>query len=164
MSWKIARWVGGVLLVGIVGLIVTVLLRWNRTFDVPLPDIHASTDSGVIASGRYLAFGPAHCAYCHTTAETAPAARVSLTRDRFWSAGVSIANGAVFNPLDYWGFGYAQTELVGGERERMLEGYYNFELSQKLRLSFHLQHQFERAPGTPDTGFLVPAVRVQARF
>ncbi len=67
------RWVGGVLLVLVLGLVVTVLLRWRRTFDVPLPDIHASTDSAVIATGRYLAYGPAHCAYCHTTAETAPA-------------------------------------------------------------------------------------------
>jgi len=96
------------------------------------------------------------------SAETDPAAG-GLTRDRFWSTGFQIQNGAVFNPLDYWGVGYAQTELAGA-RERMVEGYYNFELSEKLRLSLHLQHQFERAPGAPDTGFLVPAIRVQARF
>ena len=30
-----------------------------------MPDIHASTDSAVIARGKYLAFGPAHCAQCH---------------------------------------------------------------------------------------------------
>ena len=73
MIWKIARWTVGVLLALIVCLVVAVLLRWRRTFDVPLPDIHASTDSTVIATGRYLAYGPAHCAYCHTTPETAPA-------------------------------------------------------------------------------------------
>ncbi|HKC46129.1 MAG TPA: c-type cytochrome [Gemmatimonadales bacterium] len=73
MVWKIVRWTGGVLLLLIVGLFVTVQLRWRRTFDAPLPDIHASTDSAVIATGRYLAFGPAHCAYCHTTVETGPA-------------------------------------------------------------------------------------------
>jgi mono/diheme cytochrome c family protein len=73
MIWKILRWVGGGLLVIIIALVCTVLLRWKRTFDVPLPDIQASTDSAVIATGRYLAFGPAHCAYCHTTAETGPA-------------------------------------------------------------------------------------------
>ena len=73
MFWKIARRIGVGLLVIIVGLVITVLLRWDRTFDVPLPDIRASTDSGVIAAGRYLAYGPAHCSYCHTTAETAPA-------------------------------------------------------------------------------------------
>jgi mono/diheme cytochrome c family protein len=42
-----------------------VALRWKRTFDAPLPDIHASTDSAVIAKGRYLVYGPANCAYCH---------------------------------------------------------------------------------------------------
>ncbi|HKE91946.1 MAG TPA: c-type cytochrome [Gemmatimonadales bacterium] len=73
MVWKIVRWTSGVLLLLIVGLFVTVQLRWRRTFDAPLPDIHASTDSAVIATGRYLAFGPAHCAYCHTTVETGPA-------------------------------------------------------------------------------------------
>jgi len=33
-----------------------------------------------------------------------------------------------------------------------------------LRLSLHVQHYFERQAGTPDYGFLVPGVRLQARF
>lgn len=49
------------------------LSRWDRTFDAPLPAITASTDSAVIARGRYLALGPARCAECHTD----PAARDS---------------------------------------------------------------------------------------
>ena len=32
--------------------------------------------------------------------------------DRFYSAGVPIQNGLVFNPLDTWGIGYAQIDLV----------------------------------------------------
>src|SRR5512142_1661379 len=60
-----------VLLVGV--MVVVVLLRWDRTFDTSLPDIRASTDSAVIARGRYLVYGPAHCAYCHDTAETVAA-------------------------------------------------------------------------------------------
>jgi hypothetical protein len=99
------------------------------------------------------------------SAETDPADRVtSFARDRFWSAGFQIQNGVVFNPLDYWGVGFAQTDLVTGEKERMVEGFYNFELTSKLRLSLHLQHQFERPVGEPDRGFLIPAIRVQARF
>lgn len=54
-------------------LVATVLTRWDRTFDAPMPDIGASTDSAVIATGRYLAYGPAHCAYCHNTAESGAA-------------------------------------------------------------------------------------------
>jgi hypothetical protein len=99
------------------------------------------------------------------SAETDPAARLtSFARDRFWSAGFQIQNGFVFNPLDYWGVGYAQTDLVTGDKERIAEGYYNFELTSKLRLSLHLQHQFERPAGEPDRGFLIPAIRIQARF
>jgi mono/diheme cytochrome c family protein len=73
MIWKVLRAAIVFLVIVIVGLLGTVLVRWDRTFDAPLPEIRASKDSAVIAAGRYLAFGPAHCAYCHTTAETVPA-------------------------------------------------------------------------------------------
>lgn len=46
-------------------LVITVNLRYNRTFDAPYPDIQASTDSAMIARGKYLAYGPAHCSFCH---------------------------------------------------------------------------------------------------
>ncbi|HYC60250.1 MAG TPA: c-type cytochrome [Thermoanaerobaculia bacterium] len=56
-------------------LVVTavVLLRWDRTFDAPYPDIHASKDPKVIERGRYIAFGPGHCAGCHTDQSLEPA-------------------------------------------------------------------------------------------
>jgi len=85
-------------------------------------------------------------------------------RDHFYSAGLQFQNGFVFNPLDIWGVGYAQTDLRTGERERLAEGYYNFQISEKLRLSLHLQHVFESPAGAKSVGFLVPAVRLQARF
>jgi len=44
----------------------TVSVRWKRTFEAPFPAITASTDPAVIERGAYLAYGPAHCAYCHT--------------------------------------------------------------------------------------------------
>lgn len=53
-----------VLLVAIV--LVTVSLRWDRHFAAPYPKLAASTDPAVIARGKYLAYGPAHCADCHT--------------------------------------------------------------------------------------------------
>jgi len=85
-------------------------------------------------------------------------------RDHFYSAGFQVQNGFVFNPLDVWGVGYAQTVLETGDRERLAEGYYNFKISEKLRLSFHVQHVFESPAGATSAGFLVPAVRLQARF
>jgi hypothetical protein len=70
----------------------------------------------------------------------------------------------VFNPWDSWGIGYAQTELADNARERLTEGYYNFRLTERLRLAFHLQHIFESRPDAPSFGYLVPGVRLQATF
>ncbi|HLQ45314.1 MAG TPA: carbohydrate porin, partial [Planctomycetaceae bacterium] len=91
-------------------------------------------------------------------------AEAASGRDHFYSAGLQFQNGVVFNPLDVWGVGYSQTNLVTGDRERLAEGYYNFQISEKLRLSLHLQHVFESPAGVQSVGFLVPAIRLQARF
>ena len=37
----------------------------KKTFEAPYPNIKASKDSAVIARGKHLALGPAHCADCH---------------------------------------------------------------------------------------------------
>lgn len=65
---------------GAVGLIVLlaaavagVEARWTRTFDAPYPAIHATTDPTLIERGRYLAYGPAACAYCHVPKSEWPA-------------------------------------------------------------------------------------------
>ncbi|MGE5802417.1 MAG: c-type cytochrome [Gemmatimonadota bacterium] len=50
----------------IVTLAASISLRWDRTFEAPYPELNASSDPQVIARGRYLAFGPAHCSDCHT--------------------------------------------------------------------------------------------------
>jgi mono/diheme cytochrome c family protein len=39
--------------------------RWTRTFDAPYPAIGATSDPALIENGRYLAYGPGACAYCH---------------------------------------------------------------------------------------------------
>jgi mono/diheme cytochrome c family protein len=62
---KILKWVGIVLVSVIVIFVALVFVRKNRTFEAPYPDIHASKDSAVIARGKYLVLGPAHCAFCH---------------------------------------------------------------------------------------------------
>lgn len=36
-------------------------------FDAPYPEVRASKDSSVIAYGKYLVYGPAHCATCHVS-------------------------------------------------------------------------------------------------
>jgi mono/diheme cytochrome c family protein len=44
----------------------------SRYADYPLPALNASADTAIIAKGRYLALGPAHCVDCHTPPGAAP--------------------------------------------------------------------------------------------
>ncbi len=62
---KILKWTGIVIVFLIVVLALTVACRQNLRFKAPYPDIQASTDSSIIARGKYLAYGPGHCADCH---------------------------------------------------------------------------------------------------
>jgi len=82
----------------------------------------------------------------------------------FWSGGVSFRQGLIFNPSDSWGVGYAQTRLDVGDKEHLVEGYYAFQVSEKLKLSFHLTHSLQVPEGAERTGLLVPGVRLQASF
>lgn len=65
---KFFKWTGTVILLILIGLITAVFLRQNMTYDAPYPEIKASKDSSVIARGRYLVHGPAHCLDCHAPA------------------------------------------------------------------------------------------------
>jgi hypothetical protein len=82
--------------------------------------------------------------------------------DRFYSLGVSFKTGIIFNPQDAWGIGYAQTELGSGENEKLVEGYYNLHLTERLRLAFHLQHVLDNQ--SDKFGYFLPGVRLQASF
>jgi hypothetical protein len=84
--------------------------------------------------------------------------------DKYWSAGVGFSQGATFNPHDSWGIGFAQMKLASGDKEHLTEGYYNFELTQRLRLSFSLQHVLDRPATESKFGYLLPGVRLQAAF
>ena len=60
------------LVLGISSLAVAIVLREDRTFDAPYPAIAASKDPQVIARGRYLVLGAAHCGECHAAQGVAP--------------------------------------------------------------------------------------------
>ena len=66
---KVLKYGAAAFVLAILGLVAAVQLRWDRTFDAPATNFKASTDTAVIARGRYLAYGPAHCADCHTPPE-----------------------------------------------------------------------------------------------
>ena len=85
-------------------------------------------------------------------------------RDHYWSTGVSFQNGFIFNPQDTWGVGYSEMRPFSGDREKLIEGYYNFLLTERLRLSFHLAHVLERPADSDEFGYLLPGVRLQAAF
>jgi len=56
----------GVIVILVAGLVVYIQFGYRKKFNnIPYPDIHASKDSAVIARGKYLVYGPAHCAMCH---------------------------------------------------------------------------------------------------
>jgi mono/diheme cytochrome c family protein len=56
----------GTIAVVVLALFVWIEIRWNHRFtDVAGPDLHASQDPQVIAHGKYLVRGPAHCSNCH---------------------------------------------------------------------------------------------------
>jgi hypothetical protein len=85
-------------------------------------------------------------------------------RDQFYSGALQFRNHLVLYPGDYWAFGYSQSNLRSGDREQLAEGYYNFQIAEKFKLSFHLTHVLETRPGSPKTGFFVPGIRLQASF
>jgi len=85
-------------------------------------------------------------------------------RDHYWSAGVGFQNGLNFNPQDTWGVGYAQMEMESGYSEKLVEGYYNLLLTDRLRLSFHLSHVLDTPADGEKFGYLLPGVRLQAAF
>jgi mono/diheme cytochrome c family protein len=62
---RLAIGVAVFLVLGTATVAIAVVLRENRTFDAPYPEIHASSDPAVIERGRYLVTGPAHCIECH---------------------------------------------------------------------------------------------------
>ena len=55
-----------VLVIIVAGLVIFIFVSWSKKHEAPYPEIKSSTDSAIIARGKYLAFGPAHCASCHT--------------------------------------------------------------------------------------------------
>src|SRR5207249_1606667 len=65
-------------------------------------------------------------------------AQADINRDHFYSGGLQFSNGAGFYPGDAWAIGYSHYDLGTGPKERLVEGYYNFGISEKFHLSFHL--------------------------
>lgn len=48
-----------------IGFFIFVQATWDKKYDWPGPNLKTSTDSTIIAHGKYLVNGPAHCVSCH---------------------------------------------------------------------------------------------------
>jgi len=90
--------------------------------------------------------------------------QTALGDDHFYSGGVSFSKAFIFNPEDTWGVGYAQMDLASGDNEKLVEGYYNLLLTEKLRLSFHLSSVLDRPAAGERFSYIFPGIRFQAAF
>lgn len=113
---KIAATVGITLFVGALGLVLAVLARKDRRFEAPYPDISASQDPDVVARGRYLASGLAHCTDCHGAASLkdtrAPGQEVPLIGGHAWELPIATVYAPNITPDPETGIGrYTDREL-----------------------------------------------------
>lgn len=95
---RAAKGFGALVVVGGAAFALYVQLRWDRTFEAPLPTLHATADSATIARGRYLAQGPAHCASCHSA--SSPNGKLATDADLPLSGGheFNVLGGIVYTP------------------------------------------------------------------
>ena len=128
---------------------------WFRTNNTPV-DVPLATGFGLSLDQKLTPYMGVFARY--------GTSKLDPGRDNYFSLGVSFQNGFIFNPRDTWGVGYSQTELELGRTERLTEGYYNFLLTDRLRLSFHLAHVIDDADMTSEFGYFLPGVRFQAAF
>jgi hypothetical protein len=84
--------------------------------------------------------------------------------DFFYSGGFQYKNRYTLNPADYWAVGFQHTDLATGIEESLVEGYYNFFLSESFKASFHLQYLFDSNSGGKDKSYILPGLRVQLDF
>src|SRR5687767_6063614 len=65
MIKKILLAVLSIIVLAVIVSFLYVQKSWDKTYDWPGPSLKASRDSSVIARGKYLVEGPAHCGSCH---------------------------------------------------------------------------------------------------
>jgi mono/diheme cytochrome c family protein len=69
---KIILGIIAIIVIGILSIVVYINLSWKKDFSEQFPvdtGLNVIADSANIARGKYLAYGPAHCAHCHVPFE-----------------------------------------------------------------------------------------------
>jgi len=122
---KIAKWTGLIILMLIAGLSLTIAARQNLHYDAPYPNIHASTDTTVIARGRHLVYSSAHCIDCHQKANSD--SLIALGQD------VPLSGGVLFDlPL-----GKIYSRNITPDIETGIGKYTDVEIARALRYGVH---------------------------
>lgn len=106
-------------------LTITVVLRQNLKYDRPYPDIKASKDSAVIAQGRQLVMGAAHCADCHSKSNVDSLMELG--------AEVPLTGGMVFDLP----FGKLYTPNITQDKETGIGNFTDAEIARSLRYGVH---------------------------
>ncbi|VAX01681.1 hypothetical protein MNBD_GAMMA19-1668, partial [hydrothermal vent metagenome] len=88
----------------------------------------------------------------------------SSNREKHYSTGLQFAGGLGFNPEDTLGIGYAYTNPVSVEKEKLLEAYYNLAMTEKLHLTFNLTYLQEQRASASTDAYVIPGMRLQASF
>lgn len=122
---KIAKWTGLILLTLIAGLSLTIASRQNLHYDAPYPNIHASTDSAVIARGKHLVYSSAHCIDCHQRANAD--SLIALGQE------VPLSGGVLFDlPV-----GKIYSKNITPDKETGIGKYTDVEIARALRYGVH---------------------------
>jgi mono/diheme cytochrome c family protein len=107
----------GILAIALVSLAAYSEIQWDRTYEAPYPAMHASSDPAVIERGRYLAYGPAECAACHTPvslhARLDAGEEVPLVGGHEWSLPLGVVRSPNITPDPETGIGsYTDAEIA----------------------------------------------------
>jgi len=125
MIKRILKWTGLILLFLIAGITIVTAFRQNIKYEAPYPAIKASKDSLVIATGKHLVFGAAHCVDCHNTANV----------DSLINLGqpVDLSGGREFSlPL-----GNIYSKNITPDKETGIGNYTDEQIARALRYGVH---------------------------
>jgi mono/diheme cytochrome c family protein len=119
---KILKWAGIIIVCLAIALVLTVWVKQYTKYDAPYPaNIHASADSALIARGKYLVTGPAHCIECHTPDSAYPL----VEQGQF----VNLSGGKTFNlPI-----GIIHTPNLTSDKETGLGNWPDSVIARSLR-------------------------------
>ncbi len=116
MFRKILLALVGLLVIAVAGIAIFVMTRQNLTYDTPSPNVAASTDSGVVARGRYVVRVVAPCAACHgdtiRTAEMMAGEDVPLSGGYHWTIPPGTIYTRNITPDDETGIGRFKDEAI----------------------------------------------------